>query len=447
MLPGIKLWDIIGLFEKLTATDLEPVFVHSLDVAKLSAAMARIMGLNPTDAYIGGLFHDIGVAVYSRLIERKHGCRDGLANTIKINWGQVSFDFSALVMDIDKDNIHSLISYLLLKQLDLVPESVLGGVLYHHTCKSPDVPPESEKIAQIFCVADDISQVYRKYLFDCPSLSYSNLVDLLNSLPFKGIDEDVVDAAWKVVRSEMCMSYIFDHFGYPGRFGVRNIGVGFSRLTDLFRILVILTDMRSEFTRYHSIQIAMLARDLTLEMLRTDRDAESLYLAGLVHDIGKMKIPINILHKPGELTVSERALMRTHVVETFKMLEGLTGINEVVRIAAAHHERLDGSGYPLGLTAEDMPLKARILQVADVFVALTENRPYRTGIGCDSVLGFLWDLVSDFKVDGYVVETLDRMIRAGYEISLEEDPVNIFFTFASEDEVISYVKKEVFGIG
>lgn len=115
--------------------------------------------------------------------------------------------------------------------------------------------------------------------------------------------------------------------------------------------------------------------------------------AAPMHDIGKVGIPDHILLKPGKLTPEEFAIMKTHAMLGYQILAGSQ--SEIVQIGAeialAHHEKFDGSGYPKGLAGEDIPLFARIVAVADVFDALTSERPYKSAWPLDKAVQFLRD--------------------------------------------------------
>jgi HD-GYP domain-containing protein (c-di-GMP phosphodiesterase class II) len=102
--------------------------------------------------------------------------------------------------------------------------------------------------------------------------------------------------------------------------------------------------------------------------------------------VGKVGVPDEILLKPGRLTDEERAIMQRHARLSAEALQGIPGFGDLARMIYAHHERLDGSGYPEGVYADDLPLGARILGVADTFEALTSDRPYRPGRSADEAL-------------------------------------------------------------
>lgn len=140
-----------------------------------------------------------------------------------------------------------------------------------------------------------------------------------------------------------------------------------------------LLEMKDPETASHSARVAVYSRDIAQQMGLSQEDQSRVHLAGLLHDVGKVGVPDEILLKPGRLTDEERRIMQRHARLSAEAVQGIPGFGDLVRMIYAHHERLDGSGYPEGTYGEEVPLGARILGVADTFEALTSNRPYRPG--------------------------------------------------------------------
>jgi putative nucleotidyltransferase with HDIG domain len=109
----------------------------------------------------------------------------------------------------------------------------------------------------------------------------------------------------------------------------------------------------------------------------------------LLHDIGKMGIPDEILRKPDQLTIEERAIMEKHPMYAYEMLQSITYLDPALEIPLLHHERWDGSGYPFGFRGEQIPVSARIFAVVDVYDALTSDRPYRVALTNDQAIGYI----------------------------------------------------------
>jgi putative nucleotidyltransferase with HDIG domain len=145
-------------------------------------------------------------------------------------------------------------------------------------------------------------------------------------------------------------------------------------------------DAKSPYTARHSEGVSDIAVALAGALELGDEDRATLRRAGLLHDIGKLGVSNRILDKPGPLTDAERDVVRRHPRWSREILARVTAFSELARIAASHHERLDGSGYPSALTADELDLPSRILAVADVAEALSADRPYRDALSADDVI-------------------------------------------------------------
>lgn len=158
------------------------------------------------------------------------------------------------------------------------------------------------------------------------------------------------------------------------------------RIDGLCQAFAEIVDAKSPFTFQHSVGVTRVAVEIARQLGLDSSRITTIQRAALLHDIGKLGVSNAILDKPGKLTSEEWETMKMHPVYTRQILEIITGFEEIAAIASAHHEKLDGSGYPNRLTAQEMALPARIVVVADVFQALTEKRAYRDGLPCEVVL-------------------------------------------------------------
>ena len=143
---------------------------------------------------------------------------------------------------------------------------------------------------------------------------------------------------------------------------------------------------RDRYTALHQRRTATLALNIGRQLALNADQLEGLYLGALVHDLGKVAIPSEVLGKLGRLTPEEYSLIKTHVQAGCDILQNVVLPWPIKAIVAQHHERLDGSGYPNGLTASMIVLEARIVAVADVFQAMNDDRPYRVAPGRDAAL-------------------------------------------------------------
>ena len=178
-----------------------------------------------------------------------------------------------------------------------------------------------------------------------------------------------------------------------------------------------IVDRKSPFTHIHSKRVASISKKLGERLNMTHEDLFLLEIAGELHDIGKLSIPISILHKEDKLTSEEYRMIRQHTYHTYYLIDRLNTMDKVRDWAGFHHERLDGSGYPFHLKASDLDLGARVLAVADITTALSEDRPYRKQLAKAQIMDILWGQVKDNKIDGDVVNALEmnfEYIRGDY---------------------------------
>jgi len=157
-------------------------------------------------------------------------------------------------------------------------------------------------------------------------------------------------------------------------------------LEDTIRVVGLTTEMRDPYTAKHQQQVTDLACAIAREMSIPEGRIEGIHAAGLMHDIGKISIPAEILTKPAKLTDLEFGLIKTHPQVAYDILKGIEFPWPVADIVLQHHEWLDGSGYPNGLKGDEIMLEARILAVADVVKAMSSHRPYRPARGLDKAL-------------------------------------------------------------
>jgi putative nucleotidyltransferase with HDIG domain len=180
-------------------------------------------------------------------------------------------------------------------------------------------------------------------------------------------------------------------------------------------LLADVLDRSDEYTGSHSRTVLRLAMRVADEMRLPPADRQVVESAALLHDIGKIAIPDEILNKPGRLTDEEFELMKTHTVEGERLLEHVGGpLSRIGRIVRSCHERWDGAGYPDGISGERIPLPARIVFACDAFNAMTTNRVYREAMSVDDAVAELRACAST-QFDPCVVEVLIRVVSHGVE--------------------------------
>ncbi|MEM7754985.1 MAG: HD-GYP domain-containing protein [Planctomycetota bacterium] len=145
-------------------------------------------------------------------------------------------------------------------------------------------------------------------------------------------------------------------------------------------------DAKDRYTRGHSERVALLGRELAIQVGLSEHEASRIHVSGILHDIGKIGVPDHVLCKPSRLTEDEFALIKKHPVLGNDILKGIPAVTDVLPGVLYHHERWDGRGYPEGLAGENIPLMARILALADTFDSMSSNRSYRSARARSQVL-------------------------------------------------------------
>ncbi|MCL4440941.1 MAG: PAS domain-containing protein [Firmicutes bacterium] len=185
--------------------------------------------------------------------------------------------------------------------------------------------------------------------------------------------------------------------------------------TEIVNSLATITEKRDPYSAGHMKRVAELCSAIAGELGVSEKVAKSVFIAGALHDIGKIYVPTDILNKPGRLTDLEMGIIKTHPQIAYEVLEKIPFEHPVAETVLQHHERLNGSGYPNGLIGDNLLLEARILAVADVVEAMASHRPYRPAIGLDKALA---EIESNKGVlyDPEVVDACLRLFGGEYRL-------------------------------
>lgn len=179
---------------------------------------------------------------------------------------------------------------------------------------------------------------------------------------------------------------------------------------DTMSALAMAVEARDPYSRGHSERVGQYAELIGQELELSPDELQTLRDASRLHDVGKIGITDSILRKPGPLTEQEREIMKKHPAIGETIVKPLRTFTHLISPIRHHHEYLDGSGYPDGLRGEQIPLITRIMTVADIYDALTEDRPYRSAMTPEMTKSVFTDLVREGKVDRIVVAALFRII-------------------------------------
>lgn len=317
---------------------------------------------------------------------------------------------SLLNFDAQHTEEHSIYGYLFMKYFSPLNEFA-EVLLFHHTYFQ-----EKETInSPYFDNGCLIHALDRIHIFTLKLEDNSEVIEQLkkgSGINFNPKDiEDFIAANEKFEILKHCRdgSYhdeIVDYFNRPD--------VTEHLLIPTINVLSYEVDFRSEQTVIHTITISHLAKLLGEKYKLSQEKIQNLIIAGLIHDIGKIKVPTEIVEKNGKLTFEEYAEMKKHVQYTEEIMRGIIP-DEIVNLASNHHERLDGSGYPKGIKADQLSLEDRIIQVADVVSALLQKRSYKNALDKETVIRIISEDGDAGKLDkeiiNIVINDYDNLIN------------------------------------
>ncbi|MGR8931050.1 MAG: HD-GYP domain-containing protein [Gammaproteobacteria bacterium] len=195
------------------------------------------------------------------------------------------------------------------------------------------------------------------------------------------------------------------------------VSLDFLAQRELARLFSRVVDAKSPFTEQHSERVALVARQLAEDFGITGQELEQVEIAGLLHDIGKLRVSEDIIEKPGKLTQDERACMQRHSYDTFRILQRVFADTKIPIWAGFHHENLLGKGYPFQFDKGLQDLECRIISVSDIFQALAQNRPYRKSMPLSEIVADLDRRVEAGELDANVVAKLKANGDAYYQLA------------------------------
>ena len=189
---------------------------------------------------------------------------------------------------------------------------------------------------------------------------------------------------------------------------------------DLFDVMGEMLGSRDNYTSLHCLRVAALSRRTAKVLGFSSDELEVLELGCLVHDIGKIAIPDDVLLKPGKFDKKDRRIMNMHPVIGAGFLASRYPDDRLIEIILYHHERLDGSGYPSGLKGDEIPPLVRIVAVADIYEALVAKRPYKTPFGKEKALQILGEEAEEGRLDAGVVKAIEKVLEGFDPLSIQK---------------------------
>lgn len=295
------------------------------------------------------------------------------------------------------------------------------AVRYHHTpwAELPSGLSEADALnSNLILLADRVDSVLLRQGLENPLLQREAICAEIQAMAGHILAPEVVRAFLGACANEAFWIALVPrhvHF-YLSELPLANwrITIEFPQVRHVARLVSSIVDAKSHFTASHSLGVAQLSRHLG-ECMGLHADAlVQVEIAGLMHDVGKLCVPDEIVDKPFALTPMEFSVMERHSFETYQILRHVPGMETVAEWAAFHHETLNGRGYPFRHKAERLSLEARIVAVADVFQALAQARPYRKPQPVEVIPGILSLFVAKGALDPDVVAVASEDLQASW---------------------------------
>ncbi len=398
---------IHALSDTLDLVGVDEVF-HGKRVGFMALQCGRALGLDEPvleDLFHAGLLHDC--AVSSTILYRQ------LIN--ELDW--------------EGAEVHCVRGGELLASF--TPLAHLAPVIHHHhihweAFSALEVPAATARLANLIYLTDRVDALaiphYERDLLLARHAIRDTIWRLSGSffapdLTTLFMDLSASEAFWLSLEARHLIRFIHER-----EREARLVLVSFPELRQLALLFARVVDAKSSYTMEHSLGTARLARLLAERSGLPAETCEKIEIAGLLHDLGKLQVPDEILEKPGPLTAEERAMIQRHSFETYQILRGIGGLEDIAIWAAYHHETPDGCGYPFHRGGAELTLEMRIIAVADVFQALAQQRPYRQPLSPIRILEMLRAFVRQNRLDGMVVEQVGEDLESSWRAATGTEP-------------------------
>lgn len=385
---NVSLYELLKSFSA-AADMVSPLLSnHHQQVAYLSYMLSNEAGLpvkEQRDIFIAGLIHDIGSLSRKERLEIIEEEPIGVNN-------------------------HAFLGERLIKDFKPLKDSA-GIIKYHHLPwdhgKGESYGEEQVPLgSHIIHLADRVCVMIKKdknILSQVPHITES-ICAKSNTI----FNPELIQHMLKLSRKEYIWLDLVSHF-CADRIDASLLDIVELGIDDIIEMSVIFSriiDFRSKFTSRHSAGVAKTAEKLAQLIGFSEAECKMMLAAGYIHDLGKLAIDNEVLEKPSSLNDIEFNEIRAHTYYTYQLLANIPQLAMINEWASYHHERLDGKGYPFHIEGSRLLLGSRIMAVADIFTALTENRPYRRGMDEARTAKILRDMVADGAIDGHVTEVL-----------------------------------------
>ncbi len=288
---------------------------------------------------------------------------------------------------------------------------VKNVILYHHENADGSGPfgKKSEEVplfSRIIHLCDLLDQACCRKAFTTETWEWAK--DVLQRIRGTMVDEECAEALERIFSEEYFLS-LGGNFEASlwNKVPRQKQELDFSKIKKLAGFFAKIVDYKSPFTSTHSIGVAERAEKLSRYMGFDEETVQKMYLAGALHDIGKVAVGNEILEKPDRLTDAEFAVMKHHAAYTYNILSEIDDFEEIRDFAAFHHERLDGTGYPFGKDASELNVQERMMACIDIYQALTESRPYKKGMSHERACEILKNMADKGWLDMDIIDKIE----------------------------------------
>ena len=247
-----------------------------------------------------------------------------------------------------------------------------------------------------------------------------DICDTISELSDEGVSSGVIEAFLRFAEKEYVWMEVLHQPEIFLHYIPASNELSLDEAIELARFISRVIDFRSNYTVMHSSGVAATAVRLAEIIGMSEDECKMMMIAGYLHDVGKLKVPKAILDKNDKLTDAEFNIVKEYAYYTHLLLKDIEGFDQISRWASLHHEKLNGYGYPFRLKADDIPMGARIIAIADIFSAVAEIRAYRAGMSKEEVIRTLREYVDSGAMSGYLVDLLINNYDDIYSIRQKE---------------------------
>lgn len=302
-------------------------------------------------------------------------------------------------------------------------------VLYHHThfniFTHLDIDTRTAKLANLIFLMDSIDDLIARHIEEKEQsiITIANQIkNEVNDLNHTLFDPELVEAFhkvstkesfWFTLDEENLQLYFETHLRQIG-----DMDIAFDTIADIVQLFAVFVDAKSPYTADHLYDVAELSKYIAMKAGLDHETCEKIKIAGLLHDLGKLNVPDELIDRETSLDHNELNIIKRHPYETHKILSKIDGLEDIAHWAAHHHENLSGTGYPYRVIKDELPFPAMIIAVADIFQALAQNRPYRNGIKPNKILEILKTKVSIGELEQSIVNIVEANIQKCWELSI-----------------------------